>query len=172
MAEIKSTLDLVLERTRNLSMTAEEKERFLRREREESLRGLTTKFLNGLSDLRPLRKEMEKAGKEHEKGVRKILKDLVIEQIRPEGDNRKAYQILEKLLGIKKDPCIAASRAFQAMIASAQPEFLERARLRLAEQGISGSAVHPDLSKDEDWKLFYQRALSDFRDRISRVPDN
>jgi hypothetical protein len=172
MAEIKSTLDLVLERTKNLAMTAEEKESFQRREREENLRGWTMKFLNGLSDLKSLKKEMERDGKGREENVRKILKELTIEQINPAGDNRKIYQILEKLLGIKKDPYLAVSRAFQARIASEQPEFLKRARIRLAEQGISGSAVHPDLSRDEEWNLFYQQTLSDFRRQISRLPDN
>jgi hypothetical protein len=172
MAEIKSTLDLVLERTKNLAMTAEEKEKFQRREREENLRGWTRKFLNGLSDLKSLKKEMERVGKELQEEVRNILKELVIEQIKPEGDNRKAFQILEKLLGINKDPYVAALRAFQARTASEQPEFLKRARLRLAEQGISGSAVFPDISRDEEWNLFYQQTLTDFRRQISCFPDN
>ena len=172
MAEIKSTLDLVLERTKNLAMTAEEKESFQRREREENLRGWTMKFLNGLSDLKSLKKEMERAGKGREEEVRKIMKELVIEQINPVGDNKKIYQVLEKLLEIKKDPYLAASRAFHTRIASEQPEFLKRARLRLEELGISGSAVHPDLSRDEEWSLFYQQTLTDFREQISRLPDN
>jgi hypothetical protein len=172
MAEIKSTLDLVLERTKNLAMTAEEKEKFQRREREENLRGWTRKFLNGLSDLKSLKKEMERVGKELQEEVRNILKELVIEQIKPEGDNRKAFQILEKLLGINKDPYVAALRVFQARTASEQPEFLKRARLRLAEQGISGSAVFPDISRDEEWNLFYQQTLTDFRRQISCFPDN
>jgi hypothetical protein len=172
MAEIKSTLDLVLERTKNLAMTAEEKESFQRGEREENLRGWTMKFLNGLSDLKSLKREMERAGKGHEEEIRKIMKELVIERINPVGDNKKIYQVLEKLLGIKKDPYLAASRAFHARIASEQPEFLKRALLRLEELGISGSAVHPDLSQDEEWSLFYQQTLADFREQISRLPDN
>jgi len=172
MAEIKSTLDLVLERTKNLAMTAEERERFQRREREENLRGWILKFFNGLSDLKSLKKEADRIGKGHEEEVRHFLKEQAIERIDPAGDNRKIYQILEKILGIKKDPYLAASRSFQSRISSEQPEFLKRARLRLAEQGVSGSAVDPDLSRDEEWVLFYQKALLEFRDQISRFPDN
>lgn len=172
MAEIKSTLDLVLERTKNLALTAEEKESFQRREREENLRGWTMKFFNGLTDLKSLKKEMERTGRGREEEVRKIMKELVIEQLDPAGDNKKAYQILEKILGTRKDPYVAASRTFQNGIASGQTEFLKKARLRLEESGISGSAVCPDLSRDEEWNRFYQQALSDFRSQISRFPDN
>jgi len=172
MAEIKSTLDLVLERTKNLALTAEEKERLKRKEMEERLRAWTLKFLNGLTDLKSFRKEVERTGKGQEEKARTFLKEQVLEHLRPDEDNKKTYQILEKILGIKKDPYLAASRAFQSRLATRQAEFLKAARLRLAEQGISGSAVEPDISRDQAWKFFYERALADFRDQISRFPDN
>lgn len=172
MAEIKSTLDLVLERTKNLAMTAEEKEDFHRREREEQLRGGAVKFLNGLLDLKSLKKEVDRIGKGREQEVRAFLKEQVLEEIDPAGDNSRAYLLLEKLLGIKKDPFVAASKAFLVKMDAEQPEFLRRARLRLEEQGISGSAVSPDLSLDEEWNLFRRQALRDFRNQIRSFPDN
>jgi hypothetical protein len=172
MAEIKSTLDLVLEKTKNLAMTAEEKERFKRREWEEHLRAWALKFINGLTDLKSFKKEVDRFRKGQNDEIRKFLKDRVTEQIRPWEDNKKAYQIMEKILGIKKDPYLEASRAFQSRLASRQADFLERERLRLEELGISGSAVEPDISRDAEWRLFYEQAVADFRDQISRFPDN
>jgi len=172
MAEIKSTLDLVLERTKNLSMTEAEKEAFHRREREEQLRGVILKFLNGLQDMKSLKKDVERIGKGHEKEVRTFLKERALEQIDPAGDNSRVYQLLEKILGMKKDPYAAASKDYMAKMESEQSEFLRRARLRLEERGISGSAVSPDLSRDEEWNLFRSQALADFRNRIRNFPDN
>ena len=51
MAEIKSTLDLVLERTKNLTLTEEEKKSLQRKELEGKIRGWGQKYLDGLMRL-------------------------------------------------------------------------------------------------------------------------
>jgi hypothetical protein len=48
MAEIKSTLDLIMERTRNLSMTPEEKEALRRKEWHSRIQGWLQRYLDGL----------------------------------------------------------------------------------------------------------------------------
>jgi hypothetical protein len=46
MAEIKSTIDLIMERTKNLSASPQEREAYQRREREKQIRGLGQRLLD------------------------------------------------------------------------------------------------------------------------------
>ena len=46
MAEIKSTIDLIMERTKSLSASPEERESYQRQEREKRLRGLVQRLLD------------------------------------------------------------------------------------------------------------------------------
>ncbi len=46
MAEIKSTIDLIMERTRNLTMTEEEKEELRNKELTEKAKGWVVRYLD------------------------------------------------------------------------------------------------------------------------------
>jgi hypothetical protein len=46
MAEIKSTIDLIMERTKSLAASPEERESYQRQEREKRLRGLVQRLLD------------------------------------------------------------------------------------------------------------------------------
>ena len=54
MAEIKSTLDIIMEKARDINVSEEEKKAFQRNEFEGKARGLLQKLLDGLLDLAPI----------------------------------------------------------------------------------------------------------------------
>ncbi len=172
MAEIKSTLDLVLERTKNLTMTEEEKKALHRRELEGTLQGLVHKFLDGLLNIKTLKSEIEKAAPGFDGASREILKGLLLEHLDPEGDNQKVFQAIQEVLGLKKAPYAAAFADVQEHLAGETSRLLEAMRERLADREISGSAVTPNLSRNEDWALFRQQALASFHKRIALIQDN
>ena len=59
MGEIKSTLDLVMERTKNLSLSDEEKQAQKQKEVESRIRGLLQKYLDGWLDKNQLKIDYE-----------------------------------------------------------------------------------------------------------------
>lgn len=172
MAEIKSTLDLVLERTKNLTMTAEEKEDLHRRELEGTLRGWVHKFMEGLLNIKTLKSEIEKASPGFDEVSRKILKGLLLEHLDPEGDNKKVLQALKEILGLKKEAYAAAAEDGRKRLAAEKSRLLETMRKRLADREISGSAVTPNLSKEEAWDRLRREALAAFHKRTALIQDN
>ncbi len=58
MAEIKSTLELVMEKTRNLSMSEEDKQKQAAREFNEAVNRLVMKYVDGQIDLDEFRAEL------------------------------------------------------------------------------------------------------------------
>ncbi len=172
MAEIKSTLDLVLERTKNLTLTPEEKASFHLKDLEGRMRGWVQKFLDGGLTLDALKAEMGKIEPKDRKEALAFFKNLVVESIDPEGENDKAFQLLEDVLESKKAPYLQALQDFREKMDREKSGFLEKLKKRLAERQISGNALSPNLSRDREWNAFYEKARVEFRKRLSLIQDN
>ena len=59
MGEIKSTLDLVLEKTKHLSQSSDEKQSQIRKDIEMRINGLLQKYQDGVSSLEQLQRDYE-----------------------------------------------------------------------------------------------------------------
>ncbi len=170
MAEIKSTLDLVMERTQNLSLSAEEKASLRRKELEGRIKGWVQKNLDGLMDLKRLKAEMAAIPEQDRKEGRMLLKNLALQHLDPEANNERILGILEGMLGESRQSYLAAVTTFREMAAAERSRVLASLRAGLADRQVSGSAVVPNLSKDETWNLYYQKALAEFRKGIALIP--
>ena len=163
MAEIKSTLDLVLERTKNLTMTEEEKSSLQKKELEGRIKGWVRKYRDGLMDLNAVKTGMSAIPKKERKASRDILKNLVLENLPAQGDDLKILDILEGILEESREPYLAAREHFQKTLAIERSRCLEVLKAGLAERGISGSAVTPNLDRDASWEIVHQKTLAEFR---------
>ncbi len=152
MAEIKSTLDLIMERTKNLTLTEEERKALDFRELRGKVRGWVQKCLDGTLDRARLQAEMEREGA-REPELRSDLLQELSERIDPEGENEIPFQLLEEVLHCDTAPLREILGRFRA-------ELAERIRVKTAEikseleeqRKISGSAVIPNLERDPRWK--------------------
>lgn len=169
MAEIKSTLDLVLERTKNLSLTEEEKEALQRKEWEGKIRGWGQKYLDGLMRLSMVKTGMASIPENRRKEGRDILRNLALENLDTQGDPGKIFDLLEGILEESRAPYLEAIRKFQKTVAAEESLFLEKMRSRFADHGISGRAVIPNLTRDEAWKSFFEKARMEFRKSIALI---
>ena len=59
MAEIKSTLDLIMERTKNLSLTPEERTEIRLKEIQAKVNGWTQRYIDGLLNASDVKNELE-----------------------------------------------------------------------------------------------------------------
>lgn len=151
MAEIKSTLDIIMEKAKKFSVTEEEKQGFKRQELEGRIKGLVQKALDGI--LVSERFQVEVAGlQEKEKDlVDQILKDEVVARIEVEANGEALLKMLEYAAG----PATSAVREVLADFEKKGEELKDSVRKTLLEsfkkKGISGSAVVPNLEADPEW---------------------
>lgn len=151
MAEIKSTLDIIMEKAKKFSVTEEEKQGFKRQELEGRIKGLVQKALDGI--LVSERFQGEVAGlQEKEKDlVDQILKDEVVARIEVEANGEALLKMLEYAAG----PATSAVREVLADFEKKGEELKDSVRKTLLEsfkkKGISGSAVVPNLEADPEW---------------------
>ena len=78
MGEIKSTLDIVLEKTKHLKLSQDEKRAQKSKEFEKRLMGLLQKYLDQLLNLHQLQKELNRLKKSNFENQNKLLKLILL----------------------------------------------------------------------------------------------
>ncbi len=101
MGEIKSTLELALERTRNLSMTPEERKEIKRQEVLKKATGLSHRYMEGHVPLREVLREIERMTDQEKSKVKKVLLSQWMEALSLESDHERLFDGIESLRGMK-----------------------------------------------------------------------
>jgi uncharacterized protein YnzC (UPF0291/DUF896 family) len=171
MAEIKSTLDLIMERTKNLTMTEEEKKAVQRKEWEGRIKGNVQKYIDGIVDIVDMKSYVETEESKLPE-LRQILREEILERIQPDGDNGKLLLVLEQVLDTAPGPIDNLIASFQKNIDTAKASREKSLKKELERKGISGSSVVPNLDCNEDWQELIQKLKSDFRNQLMSIKDN
>lgn len=171
MADIKSTIDIIMERTKNLTMTEEEKEAFHRKDWADKAVGWVQRFLGGKMGVAELKTELV-AGEQKFAALRDILKAELITHIQLGGDNKRMFYALEEVLGISTDPLFEMIQMYQDDMDAKKARYVEHLREVLEKRGIRGSSVIPNMACDEGWMAFEQQLNTDFLRQLKSLTDN
>lgn len=169
MAEIKSTLDIIMEKTKNLTMTEEEKKFFQKAEMEGKVKGLVQKFLDGFLSLEGLKREIESLGKGKQAIALNALTRECLARMDPEIDSRPILEILQSVAGVDPAPFRELQTKYRICLEEHKQEREKVLLKRLKGRGISGSAVLPNLNADEEWLGVLTETKRAFRDEVARV---
>ena len=169
MGEIKSTLDLVLEKTKNLTLSSEEKEEQKHQEIEKRIKGMLQKYQDGVLLKDQLEIDYITLKKDFDLSDNNFLTTEIINRLDPTQDNQRLLEILQEYCSIDSAAIEAVIADYRVAYHQAAKDTLERLTVNLASQyGISGSAVVPNLETDEQWRQEAQKLRSGFMDRLNR----
>jgi len=173
MAEIKSTMDLVMERTKNMVQSSEERAKADEEARRNKAKGYLLRLAEGRlrpGDLTDLFQEMpaEEGG-----ALKASLVKVLIEAISLEGDNQPILTSLGVLAGEDLGPLIwevqeiieESGREDEALASEAAGKVLEE----LAAKGITGSALRPKPAPDPAYDQTRIGLRRGFKARLERV---
>jgi len=162
MAEIKSTLDIIMEKAKRFSATEEEKRGFKREELEGKIKGLVQKTLDGAVGSEKFHAEVVALQAKEKDLVDQILNDEVVARLEVEANSEALLKILESAAGSAKVAVNEALADFE--MKTAQQKSSQRKTLleNLKKKGVSGSAVLPNLDGDPEWL----RARSELRRQL------
>jgi len=172
MAEIKSTLDLVMEKTKNLSLSDEEKQAQKHKEVESRIRGLLQKYQDGWLNRSELKTDYASLKKEFELCDDKAMLNEIFSRLDYSRDNQLLLELLEEC-------CRVNPAALEALIKDSRRALHEAAGERKAQlkenlgrnYAVSGSAVVPNLQTDEQWRRTEAEMRLRFEDKLSREID-
>lgn len=167
MAEIKSTLDLIMERTKNLTLTEEEKKALEARERKARIRGWCRRYLDGTLSIADLQENM--AREEATAEAAAMLREECFSHINPEEDNRPLFLLLREVLSIPSTDLERLERDYHEELDRHRAAAGKEANAILASRGISGSAVLPNPKLSPDWQGRVEAARRSFQQRLYLV---
>lgn len=150
MGEIKRTLDLVMERTRHLSLSDEERVRQRQADFRKRLQGLLQQYADGALSVDNLRDRIASLQTELAVTDRRVTVAGIVQRLDPDQDNHRWLDLLDDaapaLRGPLEEILAAYSRGKQACLQKCD----RRMREHLASRhGITGSAVAPNPLKDD-----------------------
>ncbi len=178
MAEIKSAIELAMERTKNLVMDDEEKKAFAQKDLEEKLRAVMRRFLEGMIDREQLLDDYGNIKADHAAKKRLLFADLIIQEFEASAQNERVFALME-LVGADAgagfvDEAKALKARFLEELETREEGIRKSIAGRLHDLGISGSAVEPNVADWDEWKAgareaasLFRRHLSEWKDRMS-----
>jgi hypothetical protein len=167
MAEIKSTLDIILEKAKKFTVTEEEKKGFRRQELEGKIRGLIQKYVDGIVGPEKFNEEVRSLRGDDPVTVGRLTREEAMVRIRLGEDNQPLLEILSAT-GMDTKPVKELLRTFQSELKRKRERCENVAREKLVKKGISGSAVVPNLNADEGWRKTLSETEEAFKEKLRR----
>ncbi|MGD9180525.1 MAG: hypothetical protein PVG15_03575 [Desulfobacterales bacterium] len=153
MGKIKSTLDLVMEKTKNLNLSDEERQGQKNKEIESRIRGLLQKFKDQALKFDNLRSEYQKLQKDYDLSANAPLIKEICRQIELGKDNHAWLELLVQFKVADIEGITSVLHEFDDVINAAARERSKLLKEKIAEAHfISGPAVVPNLEGDEAWQ--------------------
>jgi len=165
MAEIKSTLELIMEKTKGLTMSPQEKEEIRREEWLKKAKGLIQKFLDDRVDMDKVKSEL--LSKEYPSEWGNFLKLELINGLEPEGDNEKRVHLISELLKLPGEAFMKILEDFDQKVLQEKAAQVDYLKKQLSVQGISGPAVIPNVDRDPVWKRFYDQEKQACKEKLA-----
>ena len=152
MGEIKSSLDIVMEKTRHLKFTAEERQTQNVKDLQGRLKGLVQKYKDRLLKNEKMRKDWEMLKQLHSLPDASLLVTEVLQQIDLDKENQPLLHLLADICHLNTSGLTTVFEAYEETRQQALDRFRRKAKERLArKQFIAGSAVVPNLEQDRGW---------------------
>ncbi|MEJ2095791.1 MAG: hypothetical protein P8Y38_01315 [Deltaproteobacteria bacterium] len=173
MGEVKSTLDLVMERTRHLSLSEDERDRQKRTDFEKRLQGLLLRYAEDAIKPNELHQHIASLQTEMKIRDEKLLLDAVFKRIDPDADNGRWMSLLadsvpEALSSLKQILAHYHRKRNDLLAAGGR-----RVQKRLDEQhAIRGSAVVPNAEKDSQYVEQVDRLKAEVQSGIDAIADH
>ena len=172
MGEIKSTLDLVMERTRHLSLSDEEKVRQHKEDFRKRLQGLLQRYADGALSVEDLREKIKALQAELKVDDPMVALTAMVGRMDPDRDNRTWLDLLAEFAPAVCGSLDAALQVYRRQRDDSLLEGAERLRSRLAQDhGISGTAVAPNPYKDPDCQAHLARLRQQAKSRLAAIVD-
>jgi hypothetical protein len=168
MAEIKSTLDLVMEKTRHLTLSSQEKEENERREFSLRLQGMLKNLEDGRQDFRGVEEEISRLLEKYGNGGRKVVCRQLAARMGVGKDNGPWIGLLTRHCRADADRLKQATENARLGLSRAMEQRGRELLDELVSMGIRGSAVQPNLDGDpvleqirQDLEQHFKRTLAD-----------
>lgn len=180
MAEIKSTLELALERTKKFTLSEKEKKEIKQKEISEKATSLFHRYRDGHIPLNEVQKEIERMD---QKAAAAVKENLLSQWIDALSLNEEGERLLKGIGLLKNERIEERAEEFYHLLSQYREEkekARQGAKALLAEvlrkEGIDGDAVEPNVEGSPLWKeaskeldCLYGDKLKDIKEQLENL---
>ena len=160
-------MDIIMEKTKGLTMTEEEKAEYRQQELSGKVRGLIQKYLDGILDSDKLRAEVDGLSDYPRDMIKKTMIAESIQHMELGGKNEPIFRMFREIIGVDIVSVLNLETAYTDRLEIEKTDREKLLKEKLKEKGISGSAVIPNLMADPGWRQYTTRENDSFREKIS-----
>ncbi len=170
MGEIKSTLDLVMEKTKHLTLSKEERGEQRITELKGSLNGFIQKLQDKVLTQEQFKKEVNALEKSYaDLSVVDILRTVIIEKLDLGQDHMNLLVLLNEFCRVDIEKLNSIFEECKTKIQAANLKSKNNTIKFLAEKhSIFGSAIVPNLENDENLKKELKRIQSEYEKMLKK----
>lgn len=156
MGEIKSTLDIIMERTRGLRMTEKERKAFKEQEAAGKIKGFIQKYLDGMIDLKRFQEQVGVLKNEvkDDRVVAHLFEEECLDRMDLVEDNERLFEILEKAADLDVPALKQKLKEVATQVNRERDVREDRLATGLRKRGISGTAVLTNIHADPGWNEY------------------
>ncbi len=173
MGEIKSTLELAMERTKRLAVSEKERDEIKQKEVLQKATSLFHRYREGRVSLNDLLKEIERMEAKTAMTVKEHLLSQWIDALSLDEDNGRVLKGVESLTGKGIDQAKQRLRYLLSQYQNEREQIRKKAEIQLIEalkkEGIWGGAVEPKLEGSDIWKKENETLTQSYRIRVEEI---
>ena len=172
MGEIKSAIELAMERTKDIVIDAKERQALQTKDIENKMRIALRRYLENLTNSQGTVRELNNIQGD-EKTKKSILIDLFLEEFDLNKENNKRLFAIFHLVdstsqhGHLKEEMEVLEKDFADEVKKREGIVRRHINNRLKEMGITGSAVEPNIEAWGEWQEALDEVQHSFIERVS-----
>jgi hypothetical protein len=176
MAEIKSTIDLVMERTKNMGLTEEEKKQARIEEAQKRAKGLALALEEHRLDPKDLLQTMADSDVADKDALKRFTALELVNRLSLEADNQPLLDALPHLVGDRLQSLIPMAKDLFAQFQANREQMNQEASGsildQLAAMGITGSALVPLTESDSDFTNDLNQTMAMAQAQLAQIQDH
>ena len=177
MAKIKSTLDLIMEKTKHLSLSEEERQALEEQELNKRVQALLVRYLNEERGADFLAHELDRLPPGKGEEGRRLCRELLAATLSLFGDDERVFGAVGRLFGLEErerwEKAVAPlKRRFREALAGARQEAGTRCLQDLATLGLKGPALLPCVNDESPfWREEEDKQAGTFQQAVKAALD-
>lgn len=175
MGEIKSTLELAMEKTKNFAISEKEKEAMKQKEVLQKATSLFHRHREGHLSLNEILKEIERMEQKAAAAVKELLLSQWIDALSLDDDDERILKGIESLKRRSIDDIKERLHQLLSQYQREKGKVKEEMRNLLTEalrkEGVYGSAVDPKMEGAELWKKEKEKLDESYRMKLEEIKE-
>jgi hypothetical protein len=174
VAEIKSAVELAMEKTKGMHLSREEKEKIKEEELHAKAQSLVNRFLEVDFHLKEVEKDLAKYRPEQREHLEKLMLHYLCEAIQLDRDNDLIFQGVEAFQKESKNTIKKIRELIEDYRRRQEKEYKQAEKILLKKwerEGISGSAVQPKIEGSPEWQEAAGKFKQPFEDQLHTLKE-